>query len=147
MGEVIVKSNVFLSGIQREELNYVWADVKDYLQQALDKAAGEYDLVDVWRLLDDRKAQLWVLYEEPDVILGACVTEIVEYPRKKVVNLWLAAGTAMDIWFEHMSFLEAWARRNNAQSVRWMGRKGFEKLSAPHGFKTKYIVIEKELGG
>ena len=57
-----------------------------WIEQALKHSGGTHDLVDIFQGIAERKYQLWPAEK------GCLVTEILEYPKKKVCHVFLGAG-------------------------------------------------------
>lgn len=74
------------------------------------------------------------------------VTEIVEYPRKRVLHLFIAAGKLDKLLDEYLPQVKAFARENGCSSLTSVSRKGFLKRFPAYGFKPKCITFEYELG-
>ena len=75
---------------------------------------------------------------------GCIVTEIVVYPRKKVVNLFLAGGELDQIMdMEHD--IGKWAERQGCTGGMMTGRLGWKKPLSENGWKLKHVHFHKEI--
>lgn len=73
------------------------------------------------------------------------VTEIVEYPQKRVLHLFIAAGKLSKLLDEYLPRVKEFARENGCSSLTSVSRKGFLKRFPAYGFKPKCITFELEL--
>ena len=114
---------------------------KPRLQAALDRAGGEYDLDDIWDMVARRDAQLW----HNEAFSG--VTQVVIYPRKKVVLVHLAGGD-LDALLEAAGpggDLEKFAKIVGADGIEIQGRRGWVRAMADIGYREQYVRVYKEL--
>ena len=75
---------------------------------------------------------------------GCIVTEIVVYPRKKVLNLFLAGGE-LDQLVDMNNDITAWAMKNKCAAGTMSGRIGWKKVLEPLGWKQMYTTFQKEV--
>lgn len=109
---------------------------RPYLQAALDKMGNEYEFEDIKDQLMSGDKQLW---------LGkafAAVTEIILYPRKKVVLVHLAGGDMQEL-IDTIPELEEFARIVEADGIEIVGRKGWSKILGNHGFSESAVHLYK----
>jgi len=74
----------------------------------------------------------------------AVVTVIHNFPRKKVLRIWLATGDgkALD---RAMSATDEIARNLGCDRVEIEGRKGWAKRLAHHGYRMERVVLTKDV--
>lgn len=72
------------------------------------------------------------------------VTEVLEYPRKKVLNYFLGFG-ALDACLALQPQIEAFAYANGCRVVICAGRHGWEKILPAHGWRKMWSVMAKEI--
>lgn len=112
-------------------------DVRDRLDRALDMA-GTHDRNDLAEALMAGEAKLWV---NRDAVL---ITEIVEYPKTRHCQIWLAAGLLDDVlgcWDE----IRAHAEQEGCSKVVVLGRRGWKKSLQKLGWVETMTRFEKEL--
>lgn len=73
------------------------------------------------------------------------VTEIVEYPQKRVLHLFLAAGNLNKLLEEYLPVVKQLAKDNGCTSITSVSRKGFLKRFPAYGFKPKCITFELDI--
>ena len=85
------------------------------LGQALEHCRGTHVLDDVLAGIGEGRLQLWIGRA------SVAVTEWLNYPRKRVLNLFLAAGDIDDMAL-HLPGIEAFARGGGASALMMHGR-------------------------
>ena len=114
---------------------------KPRLQAALDRAGGEYTLDDIWDIVASGEGQLW----HNDEFSG--VTQVIDYPQKKVVLVHLAGGD-LDALLKAAGpggDLEKFAKIVGADGIEIVGRRGWVRAMADIGYREQYVRVYKEL--
>ena len=75
---------------------------------------------------------------------GCLVTEIQVYPRKKSLNIFLAAGEFAE-FTEMTPVIEDWARRLGCADVTASGRMGWMRRLKAHGWDTDCVYMRRDL--
>lgn len=73
------------------------------------------------------------------------VTEIIEYPRKRVLHLFIAAGNLNKLLEEYLPRVKQFAADNGCASLTSVSRKGFLKRFPAYGFKPKCVTFELQI--
>lgn len=142
-------SNVNFAGVQVQQLMYMWPHAREFVLSALEHGRGEFDEAAIYHEISDGGMQLWLLWREGDAndeLLGAAVTQILEFPTRAVVEIVLAGGRDFHLWGDQIAVIEAWGLERGAQELRFFGRPGFEKAMVPLGYRKSYVVYSKTLG-
>ena len=92
-----------------------WARARPLLEEALRHCGGTHELEDVLKAIAEGRLQLW-LGER-----SAGVSEILTFPRKRVLNLFLAGGDLGEMKTLRAG-VEAFARGHACQGVMFSGR-------------------------
>ncbi len=113
------------------------------LRAKLEKAlalANTHTLADVVDALRSGSARIW--HDGESVV----VTEIVDYPRCRVLRFWLAAGH-MDSVREMARDAEANGREQGCTRALFTGRRGWKRspLVSEDGWRPTLQLFEKEL--
>lgn len=108
------------------------------LTDALKHAGDTHTLPDLMAALRAGEAQCW------DHNGSLAVTEILTYPQRVVLRLWLAAGTFDDLT-ELLPDIEAWGRQHGATLVEAIGRRGWMKVARAHDYEPTAMIYRKEL--
>jgi hypothetical protein len=132
--------------VQRDLVPVFWPLVAPMLQKAVDEAAGELALDDVYARMLDQRMQL-LIAAEGTKILAAFVTEVVNYPKKRSLRVVLAGGRGARKWRgQLLEVLRAGAKAIGASTLETFGRGGWVKIFQPYpSVKLKYYVLVEEL--
>ena len=131
--------------IQPGDLELVWDEVVPLIEAALKYSEGEVIPEDLVKPIKIGKMQLWAALSEGSVI-AAMITEIVVYPRKRVLRVITIAGKdgrGMSKWYGFLPLVEGFALSNNCSSLEAWTRKGMAKKLTD--WEHKYMVITKDL--
>lgn len=115
-----------------------WARCAPLLRQALDEAGNTHTLADVRAEIEADRAELWVSLN------SVAVTEVLEYPRVKVLHVWLAAG-ALDEILAGDTAIERFARHVGASRLTVSGRPGWKKALAGRGYTARAVQLMRDL--
>lgn len=108
----------------------VWPDAMPLLARPIEMSKGCYLPEDVLGACQAGHMQLWIAADGEDLV-AAYVTEITNYPRKKVIRAVFAGGKphTMDRWLEPMTAaIEDMGKQFGCSSITAMGRKGWAKI-------------------
>jgi hypothetical protein len=108
------------------------------LVDALTNAGRTHEIEDVMRALRTGDAQIWV---ENDSVV---VTEVLVFPKRTVLRYWLAAGD-MDDMLTLLPKLEQWGREQGATLAEMVGRRGWRKEAAAHGYEAAATIYRKDI--
>lgn len=96
-------------------------------------------------LLLENKNQLWVLRKGGDPVAVA-VSELIETPLGLVAHGRLLAGENMETWVGDAIYCIAQhAKEAGAVAVEIDGRKGWERLLKPRGWKLAKVTMRMDL--
>ncbi len=127
-------------------LELFWGDVKVLLEQTRE-TWDEYDTIDsIHEAIHTGKRHLWVCVDLGGVFLAG-ITCFDVYPVQKVLRLMWLGGSHLSkvLWF--LKHVEHWALMKGATKVETAGRKGWQKLLEPYGYKYKHVLLTKMLKG
>lgn len=113
---------------------------RDMIESALAYSGGTHTFQDVADMVIAGKAQIWPAPR------GVAITEIIEYPQKRVLHVFLAAGE-MDQLLDMIKSAEDWGRTQNCTSLTMSGRFGWQRVLDKHGFKPVLVTMEREVNG
>ena len=110
---------------------------REWIEAALEYSGGTHDFEHVVQSIIDGRMQLWPAPR------GCAVTEVVLYPKKSVLHVFLAGGE-MDQIIEMIDSATAWGRSQGCSSMTIAGRHGWQRVLAEHGYKPVMTVLEKD---
>ncbi len=117
----------------------VWNRAETKIKRALKHAGDTHTIDDLKNLISSNKAQLWQVNERTLII-----TEIIQYPQKKVLNIFIAAGDLQPLLAAIPDLVE-YARQNDCAWLQATGRHGWQK-KVPNwrsGARSYKMEIEK----
>ena len=114
---------------------------KDWIQSALNKGGDTHDFKDVVDGIMSGNFQLWLGTN------GCAVTEIVVYPNKKVLHVFLAGGDQGQ-GIEQITDMHddamAWGKQQGCDGMTVTGRRGWKIVLASKGWKEQFTTLLKE---
>lgn len=110
---------------------------RPWIEGALEYSGGTHTFDDVVDSIVAGRMQLWPAPR------GCAVTEIVIYPRKKVLHVFLAGGD-MDEIIAMIDRATEWSKGQGCSAMTVAGRHGWQRVLAKHGYKPVMTVLEKE---
>lgn len=114
-------------------------EYKTYIESALEYADQSHSFDDICDLVEKGLLQFW---PGPN---SAILTEIIAYPRYRVLNFFLAGGTLSELEVMY-SAIESWGAAQGCDRAVLTGRKGWERtFLARKGWNPTLVVYEKTL--
>ena len=114
------------------------AACRAWIEAALAYSGGTHTFEDVAAGIESGRMQLWPADD------GCIVTEIQVFPRKLVLNFFLAGGDLARL-LDMVADVEEWARGQGCTAAEMTGRKGWERVLAARGYRFSAVTIGKEL--
>lgn len=112
-------------------------DYRELIERALVYSGGTHTFEDVQMMVATGKAQMWPAPR------GVAITEIIEYPRKRVLHVFLAAGE-LDQILDGIDSVYEWGRTQGCTSLTMSGRFGWQRVLSKHGWKPVLVTMERE---
>ena len=113
-------------------------DYRDQINSALAYSGGTHDFEDVARGVSSAKMQLWPASN------SCAITEIICYPKKKVLHVFLAAGEKQEL-VGMIDSAAAWGKSQGCESMTMSGRHGWLKVLGNEGWKAVMTVMEHKI--
>lgn len=112
---------------------------KPYIERALEHADGSHSYQDIRDLVEKGLLQFW---PGPASVV---VTEIIAYPKYRVLNFFLAGGNLSELEVMYPA-IEAWGAAQGCDRAVLTGRKGWERtFLARKNWQPTLVVYEKTL--
>lgn len=133
-----------IAKLTAEQAEKMWYKLSPLLERANDYSLHEYNMDDILHLIMEKKTECWVMWEG-DELQAALTTEIVQYPRKKGLNMFLAASNAPigDVLGEFLATVEQWGKEQGCSIIKLDGRRGWLKLLPD--YKAQRVLLTKNL--
>ena len=131
--------------IPTDKVKQVWSivvkDIADALARSNAYARAEHIKKDIL----DNKMQLWILWEsETKEYYGVCVTEIIQRPLQRCLNIKIMTGRHRDKWQHLIKHVEEFAWKNNCDLLELVARPGWKKVLKQYGYKESHVLLEKK---
>lgn len=130
-----------ISCIRPERIQYYWPLVSDWLASSTNKC-GDWTITALLDSLVRGESLLWVQCLN-DVPTAACVTQVVQTRKGKILTINALGGTRADAWPQAFAPIEAYARDLGCRAIRFEGRRGWQRVFPD--YDLKWICLEKEL--
>lgn len=100
---------------------------------------GTHTLADVRQMVADGRLQLWPASDT------AVLTEVVQFPRKRILNYFLAGGN-LDAISSLQPGILAWAKSHGCSQATFTGRPGWCRvLTREPGWSPGLVQFERDL--
>ena len=120
--------------LDNDELISKILSCRKYIDDALHYSAGTHLFDDVAECILSGEMQLWCGKR------SAAVTEIIRFPRKKVLHCFLAAGQLEEI-LDMQESAKDFGRHNGCTEFTIAGRQGWSKVLSKHGWTHKVTTM------
>lgn len=137
----MVHEGLTIGGVPSDQIAQVWEEVAPLLRPCLHPA--EIDETDLYLDLCDKEKQLWVGRRDGKVIC-AMTTMITKYSQGNVAVIIHVGGEFDEAFRDYLPRLKEWAKANNANALRLIGRVGWARKLKEH-FEDNYQVLESKL--
>tara|TARA_R110000796_G_scaffold65782_2_gene151818 strand:+ start:28039 stop:28446 length:408 start_codon:yes stop_codon:yes gene_type:complete len=133
-----------LDPVLPEHLMLIWSKIEEYVNSALEYSDGKFKSQDILKgcLAGDLLA--WVVYNNKQ-IKGCFITELVQYPQSRRLNIMLLGGDDFKLIISHLDRFKEWARANNADAIECSGRPGWERKLGGFGFNKIHTLLRLDL--
>jgi len=109
-----------------------------WIEAALEYSGGTHEYIDVFHAILEGRMQLWPAEN------GCLVTELIVYPRKKVLHIFLAGGSLDQLTNMHQDVI-TWSKLQECTALSLAGRKGWTKALKDFGWQEKFTTLIKEI--
>ena len=116
----------------------VMAPYRFLIESALEYAGGTHDYSDIVHGVENMAMFFWPAEK------SCLVTEIVQYPKKRALHVFLAAGDLTEIKDMELS-LQEFAKSLKCDAISLTGRNGWKRALNSMGYTPAHITMVKEL--
>lgn len=110
---------------------------RKWIEDALAFSGGTHTFEDIAFGIAEGRMQLW---PSPK---GCIVTEVVIFPQKKVLNVFLGGGEMEQLADMHADVIE-WAKTQGCTGATISGRKGWERAFKKYGWRPLHVTLTKD---
>ena len=131
-----------VSLVPREYVDTCWDKVEKFIEKAAKYTYGRYTTSNIYDIVKDGDYQLWVAFEA-ETFKGAVVTNIMNYPQKKILCMQFCGGEELKLWKQPMlDLLKRFARDLGCEGIESTGRPGWAKIFQNDGYKATWVTYE-----
>lgn len=134
--------------IPQELVEKVWIKVEPDVISAL-KRSGEYATSN--HIKDHclkNEMQLWMLWDKEnkeEKYHGVVITEVIQRPLIKVLNIRIMVGNGRENWQHYISIIEDFAKHNGCDKMELIARPGWERVLKQFNYTKSHVVLDKYL--
>ena len=134
-----------VTGINHRVVERGWQGGRPFVVGALEDGQGEMTIGDVLMLLGERKMQLWVVHDGENVV-AAGVTEIAEFPRRKICicRLFSSKHDNLSEMLPLFQTIKEWAAANGCDGIEVHGRRNMGWARKLPGFEPAYTILRED---
>jgi len=131
--------------IPTNKVEQVWSFAVKDIADALARSNGYARAEHIKKEILDNKMQLWILWDsETKEYYGVCVTEIIQRPLQRCLNIKIMTGRHRDKWQHLIKHVEEFAWKNNCDLLELVARPGWKKVLKQYGYKESHVLLEKK---
>jgi hypothetical protein len=120
---------ISFSGVPSSAARGRWGEFEPLIRLPLERtgAIENYQPEDILDRIEQGFFQCWAVSDGGQLI-AALVTQILNYPRRKVLDVYLVGGKDMNKWADNVWLaLKEYGRQNGCTAARGFGREGWVK--------------------
>lgn len=128
--------------VPAEYLDTCWEKIEPFAKKAAKYTHGRFKAEDLYEMVLDGGHQLWVAYEGPE-FKGMVVTNIMNYPQRRLLCLGFCGGKELKSWKAPMlTLLRGFAKDMGCDSIEAYGRPGWANVFKNDGYQEKWVTFE-----
>jgi len=126
-------------------ISSIYSEIEPFLDKLVPVTNGRFIQIDMLHDLLTGKEHLWIVTDDEEYIVGIVMTEVLHYPRKKILGVQYCSGDNLHDWMDStLEILENWALDNECESMELTGRRGWVKKLALQEWKEEFVVVRKD---
>ena len=134
-----------ISLVPKEHIERVWPNINAYAEKCAKYTYGRYTVADIYDVVKDGDNTLWIAFDEKS-IKGAVVTDLVTYPKKKMLCMQFCGGEDLKEWKDPMlALLRKYAKDMGCEGIESTARRGWAKVFENDGYKPHWVTFELPL--
>ena len=123
----------------------IWPSVAAIVQRGVGASRGDRFADDYYAVCAGGSATLWLIGRD-NAVVAICISEVVQYPQRRIALLDLLAGEGIFGWLSHLdAAVEQWARERGCSAIQAGGRPGFVPVTKPLGYRAIGVVVERSV--
>ena len=131
-----------VSMVPVEYIDSCWKEIAPYMEKAANYTYGRYTCDDIYDSVKEHDYQLWVAFDEGK-IKGAVVTNVMVYPKRKILCMTFCGGVNLKEWKDPMlALLQKFAFDIGCDGIEATARKGWAKIFENDGYNQHWVTFE-----
>jgi hypothetical protein len=131
-----------VSMVPPQYVDTCWKEIEPYMEKAAEYTYGRYTSDDIYDSLKEYDHQLWVAFDGGK-IKGAVVTNIITYPKRKILCMSFCGGVGLKDWKDPMlELLKKFAKDVGCDGIEATARRGWAKVFENDGYKGHWVTFE-----
>ena len=136
---------IAIAGVPAEEAGKWWPVVSEWCVAALEYGCGLLELEDIVAGVAARDMQMWLVFDD-DRPVAVCITEILSFPRKKMLSAFIIGGVGLESWVGQLDdTLTRYAQGQGCTVLNGSGRRGWERVLKKFGWEHPATTYMKRL--
>ena len=138
--------------VDEEDVEEVWDTVRDGVCRAMKHSDCSMEGDDFRDELIAGNCQLWLLVENAKEIVGHGITQVIQFPRKRVLRILTFEGkggeqgmVAMKLWNQFYDDIEDFGMKRGCDHVEAQTRAGMARTLKKYGWNDQYHIVTKEI--
>ena len=132
-------------------LGHAWKKSEHLIGKLKRVSHGRFEGHDILHEMYSGKQQMWCIWEgdkEDFPIIGVVITEVLQYPQKKLLCIQYCTGARLNEWkSDILDLLDRWAKECECDGLELTGRKGWVRELKPDGWNEEYVILTKYFDG
>jgi hypothetical protein len=131
-----------VSMVPRQYIDTCWSRVEPFAKKAAEYTYGRYTSDDIYDSIVEHDYQMWVAMEGSE-FKGLVITNIVNYPKRKLLAMQFCGGVDLKLWKEPMlALLKRFGSEMGCDGIESTGRPGWAKVFKNDGYKATWVTYE-----
>ena len=136
-----------LINIPTKSVDEAWGVVRPDIANALTRSNGYALSEHIKKWIIEEKMQLWILWDqeaEKEKYYGVVVTEVIQRPLQRCLNIKIMIGRHREKWQHLIKHIEDFAWQQNCDLLELVARPGWKKVLKPFGYTESHVLLEKK---
>jgi hypothetical protein len=131
-----------VSLVPTQLIDTCWDQIKPFMEKAAKYTYGRYTSDDIYDSVVEHDHHLWVAFDKTG-IKGAVVTNIIVYPKRKLLAMAFCGGQDLKEWKDPMlNLLQRFAKDMGCDGIESTARAGWAKIFSNDGYKQHWVTFE-----
>ena len=134
--------------IPQQLIEKVWIKVEADVKSALERSGQYANSNHIKQHCLKNEMQLWILWDKEnkdEKYHGVVITEVIQRPLIKVLNIRIMVGKNRHEWQKYIKYIEDFAKQNGCDKMELIARPGWERVLKQFNYTKSHVVLDKYL--